>query len=175
MDSALQQAMIDRAEELKTASERLIQSAEKVRTAQILNELVRLLDNQENKQDGTLLRAALLVAELDNPNFLPAHYLNRVNRMAERIAAKFPPTASSKEKLEVLLDQMFREYGYHGSTLDFHHRANSYLNEVIDDREGLPITLSLLLMEVGSASTYPFPDWPHLGTFLLSIGNRAKA
>ena len=53
MDSALQQAMIDQAEELKTASERLIQSAEKVRTAQILNELVRLLDNQENKRRHT--------------------------------------------------------------------------------------------------------------------------
>lgn len=175
MDSALQQAMIDRAEELKTASERLIQSAEKVRTAQILNELVRLLDNQENKQDGTLLRAALLVAELDNPNFLPAHYLNRVNRMAERIAAKFPPTASSKEKLEVLLDQMFREYGYHGSTLDFHHRANSYLNEVIDDREGLPITLSLLLMEVGKRIDLPISGLATPGHFLALYREPGKS
>ena len=38
--------------------------------------------------------------------------------------------------------------GFHGSTLDFHHRSNSYMNEVIDDREGLPITLSVLFMEL---------------------------
>ncbi len=175
MDSAVQQALIDRAEKLKRASERLIQSAEKVRIAQILNELVQLLENQENKQDGILLRAALLVAELDNPNFLTAHYLKRVNRMAERIATKFPPSASSREKLEVLLDQMFSEYGYHGSTLDFHHRANSYLNEVIDDREGLPITLSLLLMEVGQLIDLPISGLATPGHFLALYREPGKS
>ena len=93
--------------------------------------------------------------------------------MAERIAAKFPPTASS-EKLEVLLDQMFQEYGYHGSTLDFHHRSNSYLNEVIDDREGLPITLSLLLMEVGQASRSTHFRTGHTWAFSCSLSGTGQ-
>ena len=38
--------------------------------------------------------------------------------------------------------------GFHGSTIDFHHRSNSYINEVMDDREGLPITLCILFMEL---------------------------
>ena len=44
---------------------------------------------------------------------------------------------------------MFEENGFHGSRSDYYNRANSYLNEVIDDREGLPISLSILFIELG--------------------------
>ena len=45
--------------------------------------------------------------------------------------------------------------GFHGSTLDYDHRSNSYLNEVIDDREGLPITLSVLFIELANRLDLP--------------------
>ncbi|MEL0099071.1 MAG: transglutaminase-like domain-containing protein [Opitutae bacterium] len=166
MDASVQQALIDRAVELRNASDRLHQSAEKVRIAQILNQLVALLHQQENHEDSILLKSALLVARLDNPDFHPAHYLKRVDRMAERIAQNIPPSATQREKLDILIDQMFREYGYHGSTLDFHHRANSYVNEVIDDREGLPITLSLLFLELGNRIDLPLFGLATPGHFL---------
>jgi regulator of sirC expression with transglutaminase-like and TPR domain len=40
--------------------------------------------------------------------------------------------------------------GFHGSTLDYNHRSNSFINEVMDDREGLPITLSVLFIELAN-------------------------
>ena len=43
---------------------------------------------------------------------------------------------------------LFQERGFHGSHTEYYSRSNSYLNEVIDDREGLPITLSVLYIEV---------------------------
>src|SRR5262249_33644410 len=43
---------------------------------------------------------------------------------------------------------LFQERGFHGSRNDYYHKSNSYLNEVLDDREGLPITLSVLYMEL---------------------------
>ncbi len=43
---------------------------------------------------------------------------------------------------------MFEENGFHGSRGDYYNRANSYLNEVLDDREGLPITLSIVYLEL---------------------------
>src|SRR5205085_3981371 len=43
---------------------------------------------------------------------------------------------------------LFGKGGFHGSRADYYHRSNSYLNEVIDDREGLPITLSVLYLEL---------------------------
>jgi regulator of sirC expression with transglutaminase-like and TPR domain len=42
----------------------------------------------------------------------------------------------------------FKERGFHGSRADYYSRSNSYLSEVIDDREGLPITLAILYMEL---------------------------
>src|SRR5262249_34683286 len=43
---------------------------------------------------------------------------------------------------------LFTENGFHGSRADYYNRANTYLNEVLDDREGLPITLSILFLEL---------------------------
>jgi len=166
MSPGVRQAMIDRAMELEKTSALLRKSAEKVRVTQIVNELVMLLSEQENENNHDLLRSALLVARLDNPNFHIEHYLKRVDRLAERISQNFPPHATQKEKLEILLEQMFLQHGYHGSTLDFHHRSNSYLNEVIDDREGLPITLSLLLVELGRRTGLPISGLATPGHFL---------
>ena len=175
MDNSIQQALIDRAEELKNASERLVQSAEKVRVAQILKQLTHLLDPNESNQSGILLHAALLVAKLDNPDFQPAHYINRINRMADRISRTIPVSATPQEKLDVLLEQMYGKYGFHGSTLDFHHRANSYVNAVIDDREGLPITLSLLLMELGTRIDLTISGLATPGHFLALYREQGQA
>ena len=55
----------------------------------------------------------------------------------------------SLSPLEALNKLLFQDRGFHGSRGDYYSRANSYLNEVLDDREGLPITLSLLYLELG--------------------------
>ena len=72
--------------------------------------------------------------------------------MAEKIRGGFPEKASGEEKLKSLVFQLFEEMGFHGSTLDYDHRSNSYLNEVIDDREGLPSPFRFFL------SSWP-TDW----------------
>ena len=51
-------------------------------------------------------------------------------------------------KLAALNKYLFAERGFHGSRADYYHRSNSYLSEVMDDREGLPITLSVLYIEL---------------------------
>src|SRR5262249_34925188 len=61
-----------------------------------------------------------------------------------------PKGAGEKEKLAALERLLFRERGFHGSRADYYNRSNSYLSEGIDDREGLPITLSLLYMELAA-------------------------
>ncbi|MFP6854178.1 MAG: transglutaminase-like domain-containing protein, partial [Opitutales bacterium] len=54
-----------------------------------------------------------------------------------------------------LIEHLFDQLGYHGSTGDYVNRSNSYLNEVIDDREGLPITLSILFIELANKLDLP--------------------
>jgi regulator of sirC expression with transglutaminase-like and TPR domain len=100
-------------------------------------------------QDSDLTRAAFLISRLDNPEFDPAHGMAELDRMTVDLKASLnDDDKSSPEKtLKALHRWMFQENGFHGSYEDMNNRANSYLNEVIDDREGLPITLCLLHRE----------------------------
>src|SRR5205085_6156381 len=64
------------------------------------------------------------------------------------LAAAAPNGADDKARLAALNKYFFTEHGFHGSRSDYYNKANSYLNEVLDDREGIPITLSILYMEL---------------------------
>src|SRR5437764_15047640 len=68
--------------------------------------------------------------------------------MARELRAGLPAKADDGAKLAGLKNYLLSENGFHGSRTDFHNRANSYINEVLDDREGLPITLSVLFLEL---------------------------
>jgi serine protease Do len=104
-----------------------------------------------NTKDDTkvdLLRAALLIARIDNDDLDVEAYACEVDRLAAAVRAALPHHADADARLKVLDDYLFKKLGFHGSRTDFYNRSNSYLNEVIDDREGLPITLSILYIEL---------------------------
>ena len=95
-----------------------------------------------------LLRGALLIAKLDNPELAVDGYVAEVDRHARRVKEGLAEGASEDERLIALNHYLFEEQGFHGSRTDYDNRSNSYLNEVLDDREGLPITLSVLYIEI---------------------------
>ena len=99
--------------------------------------------------DDGLLRAALLIARMDNADVDVEAYLDRVRQMADEIHGELPADADEATRLSALDRYLFEQLGFHGSRFEYYTRANSYLNEVIEDREGLPITLSVLYMEIG--------------------------
>lgn len=136
----------ERARLLEQQAEQLRQLAQAVHQKRVLDDLARMTHGKE--EDIDLLRAALLVAKLDNDEVDVDAYRKEVERMAKEVAAALPKGADDKARLAALNDYLFRRRGFHGSRGDYYHRSNSYLNEVIDDREGLPITLSVLYLEV---------------------------
>jgi regulator of sirC expression with transglutaminase-like and TPR domain len=120
--------------------------AREVHHKRTLKELAKAVEGKEDDID--LLRGALLIARLDNEELDVEHYRKEVERMAREIGAGLPKGADEAAKLAALNKSLFQERGFHGSRGDYYHKSNSYLNEVIDDREGLPITLSVLYVEV---------------------------
>jgi len=113
------------------------------RTRQQLAEEVR-----KDAGDFDLLRAALLIARMDNEEVPVDAYIDQVDEIVAEIRSELPEDASEQDRLKALNRTLFDEMGFHGSRTNYYHRSNSFLNEVIDDREGLPITLSLLYMEM---------------------------
>jgi regulator of sirC expression with transglutaminase-like and TPR domain len=109
----------------------------------------RLVDVLQGREEGGLARASLLTAMLDNDEIDVESYLYTLDRMADEIRQSLPEDAGEDARLAALTRYLFEENGFHGSRTNYYHRANSYLNQVIDDREGLPITLSVLFMELG--------------------------
>jgi regulator of sirC expression with transglutaminase-like and TPR domain len=146
--SEAQGALLARAAELEARAAELKRLAADVRTAAVVAEFEKLAGPKVEKID--LLRAALTIARLDEEDLEVDAYVKYVDRMATEIQKKLPADATEGQKVAALNDYLFKDNGFHGSRTDYYHRANSYLSRVIDDREGLPITLSVLYMELGS-------------------------
>jgi regulator of sirC expression with transglutaminase-like and TPR domain len=136
----------ERARLLEQQAGQLRRLALAVHEKRVEAELARVLRGKD--EDVDLVHAALLVAKLDNDEVDVDAYRKEVERMARDLAAELPKDADDKAKLAALNKFLFQERGFHGSRGDYYHRSNSYLNEVIDDREGLPITLSVLYVEL---------------------------
>lgn len=109
-------------------------------------EMEALFDAAEDDVD--LLQATLLLAKLDNPNLEVSAYVEQMDTMAEDLRALLAKESSDAQKLDRLMNYFFGELSFHGSRSEYYHRSNSYVNEVLDDREGLPITLSVVFMEL---------------------------
>lgn len=143
-----QQALQERARLLKRQAERLQQLAQSIHERAVRDELGKLFVGKK-EANIDLLSAALLVARLDNSEVELKSYLNQVTGMVAEIQNALPPNADHKVKLEALNRYLFLETGFHGSRTNYYNKSNSYINETIDDREGLPITLAILYMEMG--------------------------
>ena len=154
MGNPTPQALRDHAMDLEKKAKEIKRLAGEVRERLVIEELAKSLRIEE-RGSVDLLRSALLIARLDNENFDLDSYLEKADLLASKIEKSFTKSSSQEEKLLILVKQLFGEMGFHGSTLDYHHRSNSYMNEVIDDREGLPITLSILLIELANRLDLP--------------------
>lgn len=95
-----------------------------------------------------LLRCALLLARHDNPELDVAAHLRAFDRLAEELRGDPEIAKGAAEAVARLNRFLFEENGFHGSRQDYYSRSNSYVNEVIEDREGLPITLSVVYLEL---------------------------
>lgn len=154
LGSAVPQALLNHASDLQKKALKIKLLSKEIKERLAIDELAQSLVH-EDEASVNLLRSALLIARLDNQDFELDSYLQKAERIANKISSHFPNHATGEEKLKILVHQLFQEMGYHGSTLDYNHPSNSYINEVMDDREGLPITLSVLFIELANRLKLP--------------------
>jgi len=136
----------ERARRLEQQAQRLRQLAKAVHEKKTRARLIELLSKEEKEID--LLHAALLIAGIDNSELDVDSYLGEIDIMVSDLSDKFDQDVDADTRLSALNVYLFEERGFHGSRNDYYNKSNSYLNEVLDDREGLPITLSVLYMEL---------------------------
>jgi regulator of sirC expression with transglutaminase-like and TPR domain len=94
-----------------------------------------------------LASAALLIAAEEETRLDIKHYLTLLDQMAE--AARAYAGGSRGVAVEAFNEFMFEEMSFAGDQLNYYDPRNSFLNHVIDRRTGIPITLSIIYMEIG--------------------------
>lgn len=94
-------------------------------------------------------RAALLVAAEEYPDLRPELYLRRLKRLGEQLRQRLQGEAVHERQIAVVNELLFGEEGFRGNEGQYYDPRNSYLNDVLDRRLGIPITLSIVYVAVG--------------------------
>jgi len=116
--------------------------------AAVAREIAQQLSQPDAQTD--LLRCALLISQHDNPELDVESYLLDFAHMADELKDDAEIRKGTRPAVQRLTAWLFEENGFHGSRHDYGSRSNSYLNEVLDDREGLPIALSIIYVELAA-------------------------
>jgi serine protease Do len=144
-------ALLEHARQLDERAAQLRRVALRLHEETVVAELAAALQKRDDHAVD-LFHAALLVAKLDAPELDTKVYRDEMRRMGEEFRAGLSHDASESNKVAALTRFLFVDNGFHGSRTDYYNRANSYMHAVLDDREGLPITLAILYLELARAA-----------------------
>jgi regulator of sirC expression with transglutaminase-like and TPR domain len=125
----------------------------------------------ENRLD--LGRAALLIASEAYPGLDILRYVAKLEVMAAAVRPQVGATDDHLEKIESLNTYLFEERGFRGNTRQYYDPRNSFLNDVIDRQLGIPITISVVYMEVGRRVDMPLQGVGMPGHFIVKYTSDA--
>ncbi len=131
----------------------LRQSSVQLHRRLVRDQLKALFEQEEKAVD--LFKATMLIAKIDDPAIDIPYYEKQLKLMANEVGERFESNDDPEIKLKKMLSYLFQENGFHGSRQDYYNKSNSYMNRVMDDREGLPITLSVLVIELARQCGIP--------------------
>jgi regulator of sirC expression with transglutaminase-like and TPR domain len=97
-----------------------------------------------------LTRGALAIARLEYPDLDEAHWEAQLAQLAERAAPNLAAADSPPGRVARLSEYLYGEAGFRGNRADYYDLRNSFLNDVIERRTGIPITLGLVYIDVAA-------------------------
>lgn len=104
----------------------------------------------QNDEAISLGRAGLFFAKSYYPDLDEAWYAEQLDLVANAILARLDQDHLDETRLGATVEYLFGELGYHGNDQDYYDPKNSFINEVIDRRTGIPISLSVVLIEIAN-------------------------
>ncbi len=129
----------------------------------------QLFDSEINQSDEKidLAKAALYLALEDDREFDPDEYLNALDTMANEVQETLPETLYPLRIIKSINNYLYNDLGFTGNTIDYYDPRNSFLNQVIERRTGIPITLSLVYLEIAKRINFPMVGIGMPGHFLI--------
>ncbi len=114
-----------------------------------------------------LFEAALAIAQDEYPQLPMPEVLARVDSFALALSRRVSKLRQPIARVDALREHFADELGFRGNANDFHDPENSYLNRVIERRLGIPISLSVLYLELAEQAGVPACGVAFPGHFLV--------
>ena len=111
--------------------------------------------------------AALEIARIGHPDLDPSLPLAELDELAQRATARRCSDEGAMGSVGLLCRSLFSEEGFQGDRDQYYDPRNSYLNDVLDRRVGIPITLSVVFLEVARRLGIPAEGVAFPGHFLI--------
>ncbi len=121
-----------------------------------------------------LAEAALLLACEEYPHLSLTPYLDELDRMADSVENKTATDSSPIETIAAINQVLFLDYGFEGNAEKYYDPRNSFLNDVIERRKGIPITLSAIYIEVARRVGFNIDGVGMPGHFLVKYLSRTE-
>jgi regulator of sirC expression with transglutaminase-like and TPR domain len=150
----------------------------------IRKQLVHAFTHAALSPDPDLAIAALMIARVEHPHLDAGPYLDQLDELGReasiRVAAAVSVPADAPARVDpdryarvlAMNDYLFGELRFVGNHTHYEDPRNSFLNEVLDRRTGIPITLALLYMEVARRAGLHVEGINFPGHFLLRCPGR---
>jgi regulator of sirC expression with transglutaminase-like and TPR domain len=114
-----------------------------------------------------LAEAALALASEEYPGLDVHAYLRQIDALAERVGRRLPESRPPLAVLMAMKVVLFEEERFRGNEKEYYDPRNSFLNEVLDRRLGIPITLCILYLEVAARNGLQLQGVGFPGHFLV--------
>ena len=135
---------------------------------EIRNRFARLAAQPD--ADIRLDKAALLIAAEAEQDISVEHYLSELDDLAVRFKADGRFQKGLDIPVSALVNYIHDDLGFSGNITDYYDPTNSYLNRVIDYKHGIPISLALVHISIGSRLNIPVSGISFPGHFLVQYG-----
>lgn len=114
-----------------------------------------------------LAAAALYIAQEEYPSLDVEEYLNALDVMADEARDRLPVEPYPLKIIQAISQYLFEDLRFKGNSQDYYDPQNSFLNDVIDRRTGIPITLALVYLEIAKRLDFPMVGVGMPGHFLI--------
>ena len=96
-----------------------------------------------------LTEAAITVAQHAYPDLNVQGVLDRIDQLGNKLKSRISPETLPIQRLQILKHYFYTELGFGPNLNDFYAPENSYLHQIIENRRGIPISLAILMIELG--------------------------
>jgi regulator of sirC expression with transglutaminase-like and TPR domain len=126
-----------------------------------------LAEIEKPDREINLSKAALYIAQIEYPDLEIDRYLETLDLMGTEVAKILPETHYPLKVIQTINRYLYTDLKFHGNESDYYNPHNSFLNDVIDRRTGIPITLAVVYLHIAKSIDFPMIGIGMPGHFII--------